>query len=73
MVRREDNHSAQLKALGAEIAVAEMTDVERIADALTDVQRAYYCPPFDPYMIQAHAAQLPLRRVGISGPRGRVA
>ena len=56
MVHREDNRSAQLKAQGAEIAVAEMTDVERIADALTDVQRAYYCPPFDPYMIQGAVA-----------------
>jgi NAD(P)H dehydrogenase (quinone) len=56
MVRREDGRSAQLKALGAEIAVAEMTDVERIAEALKDVQRAYYCPPFDPYMIQGAVA-----------------
>jgi hypothetical protein len=29
-----------------------MSDVERVADALKDVQRAYFCPPFDPYMIQ---------------------
>jgi NAD(P)H dehydrogenase (quinone) len=56
MVHREDRRSAQLKAQGAEIAVAEMTDVERIADALKDVQRAYYCPPFDPYMIQGAVA-----------------
>ena len=56
MVRREDNRSAQLQAQGAEIAVAEMSDVDRIADALTDVQRAYYCPPFDPYMIQGAVA-----------------
>jgi NAD(P)H dehydrogenase (quinone) len=56
MVRREDNRSAQLKAQGAEIAVAEMTDVERITDVLTDVQSAYYCPPFDPYMIQGAVA-----------------
>ncbi len=56
MVRREDVRSTRLRALGAEIAVAEMTDVERIADALSDVQRAYYCPPFDPYMIQGAAA-----------------
>jgi NAD(P)H dehydrogenase (quinone) len=56
MVRREDSRSAQLKAQGAEIAVAEMSDVERIADALTDVQRAYYCPPFDPYMVQGAVA-----------------
>jgi uncharacterized protein YbjT (DUF2867 family) len=56
MVRREDGRSAQLKALGAEIAVVEMSDVERIAGALKNVQRAYYCPPFDPYMIQGAAA-----------------
>ena len=52
MVHREDDRSARLRAQGAEIAVADMSDVERVADALTDVQRAYYCPPIDPYMIQ---------------------
>src|SRR5579862_6503577 len=56
LVRREDDRSAQLKAQGAEIAVADMSDVERIADALKDVQRAYYCPPFDPYVIQGAVA-----------------
>ena len=55
VVRREDGRSARLRAQGAEIAVSEMSDVERIADALDDVQRAYYCPPFDPYMIQSAA------------------
>jgi NAD(P)H dehydrogenase (quinone) len=52
MVHREDSRSARLKAQGAEIVVADMSDVERVADALKDVQRAYYCPPLDPYMIQ---------------------
>ena len=56
MVRREDDRSAQLKAQGAEIAVADMSDVERIADALRDVQGAYYLPPLDPYMIQGAVA-----------------
>src|SRR6202049_5154603 len=42
MVHREDGRSARLKSQGAEIAVADMSDVER----------AYYCPPYDPYMIQ---------------------
>src|SRR5712692_1459995 len=52
MVRREDGRSARLKAQGAEIAVADMSDAERVADALKGVQRAYFCPPYDPYMIQ---------------------
>lgn len=56
IVRREDGRSARLKAQGAEIAVADMSDAERVADALKDVHRAYYCPPFDPYMIQGAVA-----------------
>ena len=56
LVHREDGRSARLKAQGAEIAVADMSDVERVANALKDVQRAYYCPPMDPYMIQGAAA-----------------
>ena len=56
MVHGEDGRSARLAAQGAEIAVTDMCDVERVADALKDVQRAYYCPPFDPYMIQGAVA-----------------
>ena len=56
LVHREDGRSAQLKAQGAEIAVADISDVERVADALNDVQRAYFCPPYDPYMIQGAVA-----------------
>src|SRR6516225_11379446 len=56
MVRREDSRSARLKTQGAEIAVADMSDVERVAGALKDVQRAYFVPPFDPYMIQGAVA-----------------
>jgi uncharacterized protein YbjT (DUF2867 family) len=56
LVHREDGRSVRLKAQGAEIAVADMSDAERVADALKDVQRAYYCPPFDPYMIQGAVA-----------------
>jgi uncharacterized protein YbjT (DUF2867 family) len=47
LVHREDGRSEQLARQGAEIAVAEMSDIERVADALKDVQRAYYCPPFE--------------------------
>src|SRR5262249_11092056 len=41
MVHREDARSARLHAYGAELAVADMSDVERVADALKNVQRAY--------------------------------
>ena len=56
LVRREDARSARLKAQGAEIAVADLRDVERVAEALKGVHRAYYCPPFEPYMIQGAVA-----------------
>ncbi len=56
LVRAEDDRSARMKAQGAEIAIADMSDVERVADALRDVQGAYYCPPLDPYMIQGAVA-----------------
>lgn len=56
MVRREDARSAQLRSQGAEIAVADMSDIERVADALKDVQRAYYCPPIDPHALQGGVA-----------------
>lgn len=56
LVHQEDGRSARLRTQGAEISVADMSDVERVADALRDVQRAYYCPPFDPYMIQGAVA-----------------
>jgi uncharacterized protein YbjT (DUF2867 family) len=55
-LHREDARSARLRAHGAEVAVADLSDFERVADALKDVQRAYFCPPFDPYMIQGAAA-----------------
>jgi NAD(P)H dehydrogenase (quinone) len=56
LVRRQDDRSARLRTQGAEIAVADLSDVEQVAGALEDVQRAYYCPPFDPYMIQGAMA-----------------
>ena len=56
LVHKEDGRSAHLKAQGAELAVADMSDVERVAEALKDVQRAYFCPPLDPYMIQGAVA-----------------
>jgi NAD(P)H dehydrogenase (quinone) len=38
------------------VAAADMCDADRVSDALKDVQGAYYCPPFDPYMIQGAVA-----------------
>jgi len=56
LVHREDARSVWLRAQGAEIAIADISDVDRLTDALRDVQRAYFCPPLDPYMIQGAVA-----------------
>jgi len=51
MVRREDARAAALRAKGVDIAVAEITDMERVSAAMRGVQRAYWLPPYDPAML----------------------
>lgn len=45
-VRRQDARSEALKALGAEIFVGDLFNMEDLRRALAGVSRAYYCPPF---------------------------
>ena len=53
---REDERSASLRKLGAEIVVADMYDAEQLYAAAKGTQRAYYLPLMRPYMIQAASA-----------------
>ena len=55
MVRRQDERSAMLQARGAEIALADMCDAERVSAAMQGVQRAYWLPPYDPAMLNGAA------------------
>ncbi len=55
-VRRETGTSARLRAAGAEIAVGDLSDPQALLDAMRGVERGYFLPPFDPYMIQGAAA-----------------
>jgi uncharacterized protein YbjT (DUF2867 family) len=55
MVRHDDARAAALRARGVEIAVAEITDYERVAAAMHGVQRAYWLPPWDPAMLPGAA------------------
>lgn len=55
-VRREDRRSARLKAAGAEIAIGDLADPQSLLDAMRGVQRGFFLPPFDPYMIQSASA-----------------
>ena len=56
MVHRQDARSQRLQRLGADVVVADMHDPDQLSDALRGVQRAYYLPLFQPYMLQAGAA-----------------
>jgi uncharacterized protein YbjT (DUF2867 family) len=55
-VRQDDARSAALKAAGADVVVGDLADPQALLDAMRGVQRAYFLPPFDPYMIQSAAA-----------------
>ena len=56
MVRSQDARSERLKRLGAEVVVADLFDFDQLLNAMKGTQRAYYCPPFHPYMIQSATA-----------------
>jgi len=56
MVRSRDARSAALQARGAEVVVADIFDPDQLVAAMRGVQRAYYVPPYHPYVIQSAVA-----------------
>ncbi|MCZ7462159.1 NmrA family NAD(P)-binding protein [Streptomyces sp. WMMC940] len=48
MVRRDDDRAARLRALGAEVAVGDLTRPESVASALDGVGRMYFAMPVSP-------------------------
>ena len=55
-VRRRDARSEALSNAGAEIFVGDLYDFRDLRRAMTDVQRAYHCPPYAPNLL--HGAML---------------
>lgn len=53
LVHRKDARSARLQAMGAEIVVADMFDVQQVQAALNGVDRLYFNPPYHPYALDA--------------------
>ncbi len=47
MVRREDDRSAELAAIGAEVVLGDFLDLPSMRAALGEVQRVYFCYPPD--------------------------
>lgn len=56
LVRGRDARSTRLERLGAQVVVADLFDFDQLLGALRGATRAYYCPPFHPYMIQSATA-----------------
>ena len=55
-VHKLDARSQALADLGAEVVVCDLYDPDLLVAAATGTQRAYYCPPVQPYMIQSAVA-----------------
>jgi uncharacterized protein YbjT (DUF2867 family) len=55
-VRIRDSRSDLLRRRGAEVVVADIFDPGQLTDAMRGVQRAYYCPPYHPFVIQSATA-----------------
>jgi len=56
VVRVRDARSDLLERRGAEVVVADIFDPGQLMDAMRGVQRAYYCPPYHPFVIQSASA-----------------
>ncbi len=56
LVHSRDARSERLDRLGVETVVADLFDPDQLQEAMQGTTRAYYCPPFHPYMIQSAAA-----------------
>jgi NAD(P)H dehydrogenase (quinone) len=55
-VRVRDARSALLQRQGAEVVTADIFDPGQLTDAMRGVRRAYYCPPYHPFVIQSASA-----------------
>lgn len=55
LAHREDDRSKRLEELGAEVVYGDLLDFDAMRAALNGVQRAYFCYPIRPGIVQATA------------------
>ncbi|HEX3547784.1 MAG TPA: NmrA family NAD(P)-binding protein [Mycobacterium sp.] len=66
LVHREDGRSARLQALGAEIVVADMFDIQRVQSAVEGVDRLFFNPPYHPHALDSAVTfAVAARRAGV--------
>src|ERR1700737_5086383 len=56
LVHREDARSSRLRALGAEVVVADMFDIQQVAAAVDGVDRVFFNPQYHPPVLDSAAA-----------------
>jgi uncharacterized protein YbjT (DUF2867 family) len=56
VIRKRDGRSEALDRQGVETVIADLYDPDQLFDALRGVQRAYFLPLIEPFMIQSAAA-----------------
>src|ERR1700747_2117172 len=56
LVHRDDWRSARLRALGAEIVVADMFDIQQVQAAIDGVDRLFFKPPYHPHALDSAVA-----------------
>src|SRR6266404_7547095 len=55
LAHRSDERSEQLQKIGAEVVFGDFLDFDSVRAALNGVQRAYFCYPINPGLVQATA------------------
>ena len=55
LAHRGDDRSKRLEELGAEVVYGDLLDFDAMRAALSGVQRAYFCYPIHPGIVQATA------------------
>ena len=66
LVHRSDARSDRLRAMGAEVAVADMLDIQQVTAAMDGVNRLFFNPPYHPYALDSAVAfAVAARRAGV--------
>jgi len=66
LVHRDDWRSDRLRALGAEIVVADMLDIQQVQAAVDGVDRLFFNPPYHPHALDSAVSfAIAARRSGV--------
>src|ERR1700682_2157980 len=71
LVQRDDGRAARLRALGAEVVVADMLDIQQVQAAVDGVDRLFFNSPYHPHALDSAVGfAVAARRSGREGVGG---